>query len=351
MVAELAGQHRDGQRQVPAQPGQLADRGVPGAQPGPGRQPGQQGRRLPRRQGVQADLGGILQSGEPTAAGHQHQAPAVPGSSGRTCSCPAASSSSSRIFWPATASRHRAARASSPGGICAAARPDRQQQAGQRIGRVDRPLPGRVGVQRQEELPVREARRQPVGGVHGERGLADPGHPVDRVNARHLGVNRPRGQILQQPRQFALAAGEAGRIARQGPGGRGRGGSWPRVMRGRQHLRRGPPAPGRGDEQRAGRLGQAQCAGQQPGGILAGRAVDSPLQVADRPRGQARRLGQLLLGQLGFGPQLPQQSREPRSSLLCHPPLRLSRARRDYQPSVMARVVAAALRPSRPAVW
>ena len=49
--------------------------------------------------------------------------PAVPGSSGRTCSCPAASSSSSRIFLPAAKSRHRPARASSPGGICWAPTP------------------------------------------------------------------------------------------------------------------------------------------------------------------------------------------------------------------------------------
>ena len=49
--------------------------------------------------------------------------PAVPGSSGRTCSWLAASSSSSRTFLPATTSRQRAARASSPGGICSAATP------------------------------------------------------------------------------------------------------------------------------------------------------------------------------------------------------------------------------------
>ena len=43
-----------------------------------------------------------------------------------------------------------------------------------------------------------------------------------------------------------------------------------------------------------------------------GGAVDSPFQVADRPRGQARRFGQLLLRQPGLGPQLPQQPSEPR---------------------------------------
>jgi len=49
--------------------------------------------------------------------------PAVPGSSGRICSWPDASSSSSKIFLLATKSRQRAARASSPGGICAAPAP------------------------------------------------------------------------------------------------------------------------------------------------------------------------------------------------------------------------------------
>jgi hypothetical protein len=78
--------------------------------------------------------------------------------------------------------------------------PRGQQQAGQRIGRIDRPLPGGVGVQRQEELPIWEAPGQPVGGVHREGGLADPGHPVDRVNAHHHAARGLGGQGLQQPR-------------------------------------------------------------------------------------------------------------------------------------------------------
>jgi hypothetical protein len=40
MVAELAGQHRDRQRQIPAQPGELADRGVLRAESWPCGQPG-----------------------------------------------------------------------------------------------------------------------------------------------------------------------------------------------------------------------------------------------------------------------------------------------------------------------
>ena len=90
-------------------------------------------------------------------------------------------------------SRQRAARASSPGGTCGA--PGGQQQAGQRIGGVDRPLSLCVGVQGQEELPVREAYGQLVGGVDRKGGLADPRHPVDRVNAHHPAVRCHLGQL------------------------------------------------------------------------------------------------------------------------------------------------------------
>ena len=87
---------------------------------------------------------------------------------------------------------------------------------------------------------------------------------------------------------------------------------------GRQHLR-GLDAPqGRRDEQRPGRLGQAQRAGQPHRGVLAGRAVDAPLQVTDRPRAHPGRLGQLLLRQPGPGPQLPQQPGQSRGGLLRH---------------------------------
>jgi len=60
---------------------------------------------------------------------------------------------------------------------------------------------------------------------------------------------------------------------------------------------RSPPALRR-HEQFPSWPSQAQRPGQQQRGVLAGGAVDPPLQVADRPRGKARRLRQLLLGQL-----------------------------------------------------
>src|SRR5262249_34130133 len=55
-------------------------------------------------------------------------------------------------------------------------------------------------------------------------------------------------------------------------------------------------------------------------GVLVGGAMDAPFQVTDRPRGQPRRLRQLLLGQLRLGPQLPQQPREPQPRPLRHRP-------------------------------
>jgi len=195
--------------------------------------------------------------------------------------------------------------------------PGGQQQAGQPVRRIHRPLPGGVGVQRQEELPVREAPGQPVGGVHGQGGLADPGHSVDRVNAQHHATRRG-GQCLQQPRQFTLAAGEADGIPRQGPGGCRCGGSRCLFPPGRQHVLRRSLAPRRRDKQRAYRLGQAQRIGQQLRGVLAGGPVDAPLQVTDRPRAHACRLRQLLLRQPGLRPQSPQQPGERKRRLLRH---------------------------------
>jgi hypothetical protein len=69
-------------------------------------------------------------------------------------------------------------------------------------------------VQRQEDLPGREPVRQPVRGVHRERGLAHPGHPPDRVNSHHPARPRPsRNKLLQLP----LPTGERDEVPRQRP--------------------------------------------------------------------------------------------------------------------------------------
>jgi hypothetical protein len=101
-------------------------------------------------------------------------------------------------------------------------------------------LPQGVGVQGQEELPVGEALGQPVGGVHRQRGLADSGHSVDRVDAEHDARRNLRSQRLEQPRHFSLAASEAGTSPRQGPGGSGCGSA--RFESSRDGNRRSRPA-------------------------------------------------------------------------------------------------------------
>jgi hypothetical protein len=73
MVAQLAGEHSDCQRQVPAEPGDLPYRGVARREAGPACQPGEQRRRLVGGEDVEADHRGVRKRGEPPAAGDQHQ--------------------------------------------------------------------------------------------------------------------------------------------------------------------------------------------------------------------------------------------------------------------------------------
>ena len=320
MVPELAGQHPDRQRKIPAQPGNLTDRGIPGAHPGPARQPGQQSRRVSGRQGVQADLGGTLQRRQPAAARDQHQAAGGAGQQrpdllmpGRVIQQQQDLLARQVITPPARPGLQagRDLRRGEPGG---------QQQAGQRIGGVDRPLSRGVGMQRQEKLPVREIAGQPVGGVHGEGGLADARHPIDRMDAHHAAVRGHGGQRLQQPGQLGLAAGESGDVTRQAPGGCRGEGARRIAVPGHQHLGGRGLATRRRHEQRTHRPGQAQRIGQQQRGVLVGGAVDTPLQVTDRPRAQARRFRQLLLRQPGLVPQPPQQNGETQLRLVGHRP-------------------------------
>ena len=168
----------------------------PALQPGPGRQPGQQRRRLAGGKGVQADHRGVLQRGQPPAAGDQHQAARGAGQQRPDLLMPGRVIQQQQDLLARHVIAPPRRPGLQPGRDLRRGHPGGQQQAGQRIGRVDRPLPGGVGVQRQEELPVREAPGQPVRGVHREGGLADPGHPVDRVDAHHPAA---RGQARQAP--------------------------------------------------------------------------------------------------------------------------------------------------------
>jgi hypothetical protein len=75
-----------------------------------------------------------------------------------------------------------------------------------------------VGVQRQEELPVREPRGEQVSGVYGEGRLADPGHPINRMHpcrGRVAAVRPGAVKVADQPIKLGSAAGEAGSVTRQ----------------------------------------------------------------------------------------------------------------------------------------
>jgi hypothetical protein len=69
MVPQLPGEHPDRQRQVPAQASQLAGGARARRQLCLAGQPGQQLRRLAGGQGIEADHRGVLQRGQPPAAG------------------------------------------------------------------------------------------------------------------------------------------------------------------------------------------------------------------------------------------------------------------------------------------
>jgi len=184
--------------------------------------------------------------------------------------------------------------------------PDGQQQAGKRVGRAQRLLPRRVPVQRQEDLPAGKPAGEPVRGVHRERGLADAGHPADRMNAHHPA--RPRRRVHQLG-QLLPPAGERGDVAGQRSDGRRRPAS--------PGAARPGAAPRGGLEVGPGRAVQVQCLGEQPHRVLVRGGDHAPLQVADRPRAQPGRPGQLLLRQPGPGAQPPQRTGE-RNRRLSH---------------------------------
>ncbi len=134
-------------------------------------------------------------------------------------------------------------------GAALAALQQARQESG-RGGRVDRLLPRGVPVQREEFLPAVEPVRQPVRGMHRERGLADPGHPADRVDAHH--PTHPR-RDLHQLLKFPLPPGERGDVAGQ--------------LAGRRHGLVRPPrtSPGQGRPDAARRPAAGSC----PCGVVA----------------------------------------------------------------------------------
>ena len=78
MMAQSRRHQPDRQRQIAAQPGHPADRGIGGLQAWAVGQSGEQVRGLAGRQRAQADRRRLLQRGQPAAAGDQHQAACRP---------------------------------------------------------------------------------------------------------------------------------------------------------------------------------------------------------------------------------------------------------------------------------
>jgi hypothetical protein len=99
-------------------------------------------------------------------------------------------------------SRSRAARHPSlhPGRDLRRRNPRCQQQAGQRVARVDRLPSGGVPVQRQEELAVGEVPGQPVRGVHREGRFADPGAWPCLAASTFVAGPRPRAAATNSAR-------------------------------------------------------------------------------------------------------------------------------------------------------
>ena len=151
-------------------------------------------------------------------------------------------------------------------------------------------LSGGVCVQRQVDLPVGELRGELAGGADRERGLADPGHSADHPDAARPSSGLKLAQLINP-------AGERGDVPRQRPGYLRDNGAGVTAACCSQEPSALPPV-------------QVQRVGEQPGRLIAGREIDAPFQVADRPRAQRRRLREFFLAQPGAGPQLPQQPPE-----------------------------------------
>ena len=159
----------------------------------------QQRDRVRRREQVQRHELSVVQSLEPPAAGDQHQARAAAGQQrahlGLVC----------RVVEHDHGPGAGQALAVERGGLLAVRRDplrgDAQgpQQPLQGLAGGARGVALGIAVQVEEQLPVGKPPGQPVRGAHGQRGLADPGHPVDRGDHHHAPGGRA-GQFGRQPR-------------------------------------------------------------------------------------------------------------------------------------------------------
>ena len=272
---------------------------------------------------------GVLQRGQVAAAGDQHQAPA---GAGQQRAGPARCWRRHRA--PAAAAGPPAGPATTPSAPAARAGSARRglppSAAGWPARRPGRPAAARACARAAARRSARPGTAAPAGARHAPRTRSCRSRPSPRSHEcppprRHQPHQQqpppaPRSSCCR-PVNEAMSRGSV-RVAAAAPP---------------VPASPGVRAPRRRLELRPGRAGQAQRVGQQPGRVLAGGQVDPPLQIADRPRAQARRLRQLLLRQPGLGPQLPQQPAETRRRLLRHGPHRPSPARPAARPGAARR--------------
>jgi hypothetical protein len=149
------------------------------------------------------------------------------------------------------------------------------------------PRPRLGALQVDVQLAVGELAPEPMGDVHGQGRLADPGlagHRRDDDRVRWF-LGAVAGQQPEDAGDLLLAAGEVD----------DRRGQQARHRRLRGHVRR-DPAGGRLELVAVG-TGQLQGVSQPPDGVRIGPADPAPFQVAQGPLAQPRPLGQLLLGE------------------------------------------------------
>ena len=157
-----------------------------------------------------------------------------------------------------------------------------------------------VGVQVDEQLPVREPVPQHMRHVHRQGGLPDPRHPVDRTDRHHPA--RPAAPISSDHLRFA--AGERGDVGRQRAGG---------SVAPSERLGKYIPGYGRVSARGSLKPGpvvprQAEGIRQPPGSVLTWGPTDPAFQVTDGPVTHPGGVRQLFLSQAGSCAQRAQQA-------------------------------------------
>ncbi len=177
---------------------------------------------LPAQQSQPRAVDGF-QAGQRAAAGDQRQTGAVAGQQGADLVL--VGGVVQKEQHPALA-QHRAQQTAAlvgRGGDSGLGHTERVQKPGEHLARR-----GGIRVHAAQVdgvLPVREAWRQSMGGVHGEGGLAQPGLPADHGDRRSGGIEA-LGQN-PQPGQGGAAGGEVTEITRQRQPVPGRPRAWP----------------------------------------------------------------------------------------------------------------------------